>query len=449
VTTAMDAPYAAWIDCTDYVIVSASPELFFELSGDRICCRPMKGTAPRGMTPEADYRNRRMLSESTKDRAENVMIADMVRSDIGRVALPGTVRAEALFDIEKYRTVWQMTSTVTALTICSVTEIFRALFPSASVTGAPKVSSMKIIAALEDSARQIYTGAIGFMAPDRQARFNVAIRTALIEKKTGKGIYGVGGGIVWDSDPDDEFQECLNKARVLGMAVPEKEFRLLETMLWTPEGGFFLLAEHLDRLAGSADYFDFRFVRAQAEEHLTALAESLAPCKHRVRMLLLRTGEIHTEVQPLSADDAPCELRLALAKGPVDTQNPFLYHKTTQRDVYEKALAAAGKCDDVLLWNKSGNITESTIGNVVVRLNGQLFTPPVDCGLLAGTFRGKLLVDGVVRERKIAIAELNDAEAVYLVNSVRGWITCRLPPSLNIRGQGTGTASMPGAGSPS
>lgn len=387
----------------------------------------MKGTAPRGMTTIEDRANRSKLHASVKDRAENVMIADMVRNDLGRVALPGSVHASALYEVEKYRTVWQMTSTVAASTTSSMSELFGALFPSASVTGAPKVSSMKLIAGLEDSPREVYTGAIGYIAPDRKALFNVAIRTAVIDTRTGTGTYGVGGGIVWDSDPDDEYQECLNKARVLGIPQPSADFRLLETMSWTREEGFFLLREHLERLADSAEYFDFAFDRRRIEARLGATTASLAAThKHRIRLLLQRNGEVHAAVKPIASGDEKRAFRLALATSPVDAGDPFLYHKTTQRDVYEKALAAAGECDDVLLWNTDGNITEATIGNVVVRLEGRLFTPPVECGLLAGTFRRKLLRDGVVEQRTIALAELAGAEAIYLVNSVRGWITCEL-----------------------
>jgi para-aminobenzoate synthetase/4-amino-4-deoxychorismate lyase len=286
---------------------------------------------------------------------------------------------------------------------------------------------MKMIAALEDSPRQVYTGAIGYMAPERKALFNVAIRTALIDTKTGTGIYGVGGGIVWDSDPDDEYQECLNKARVLGLPVSPTDFRLVETMSWTRDEGLFLLQEHLDRLADSAEYFDFAFDRAGIEARLAAMAASLAPAhKHRIRLLLHRSGEVHAEAKPIVPGDDRREYRLALAAAPVDARDPFLYHKTTQRDVYEKALSAAGDCDDVLLWNTDGNITESCIGNAVVRLEGRLWTPPVECGLLAGTFRRKLLREGAIQERTIGLEELADAEAIFLVNSVRGWMTCRL-----------------------
>jgi para-aminobenzoate synthetase/4-amino-4-deoxychorismate lyase len=351
----------------------------------------------------------------------------MVRNDMGRIAIPGSVRAPRLYDIEKYRTVWQMTSTVTATTNASVCDIFRALFPSASVTGAPKVSSMRLIAELEESPRQVYTGAIGYLAPRRHARFSVAIRTALIDRESDTGVYGIGGGIVWDSDPADEFQECLNKARVLAMPVSKRDFRLIETMLWTADEGLVLLGEHLDRLQESADYFDFAFDRAAIETRLATVAAKLSSRRrHRVRLLLGRDGEIQTEEHALLPERGSRQFRLALAASPVDTRDPFLYHKTTRREVYERALAATGDCDDVLLWNKDGNITETTIGNVVVRQAGKLWTPPITCGLLAGTFRRKLLRDGEIEERTVSLVELAAAEAIFVINSVRGWIPCDL-----------------------
>lgn len=420
---AADAPYAAWIDCDDCAIVSASPELFFQLNGERILCKPMKGTAPRGMTLPEDRENYHKLAASRKDRAENVMITDMIRNDIGRIALPGTVRADPLFDIEKYRTVWQMTSTVVGRTQGSVTEVFQALFPSASVTGAPKVASMRFIAEMEASARGIYTGAIGYISPERKAVFNVAIRTALLDKESGKAVYGVGGGIVWDSDPEDEYAECINKARVLATPAPDPGFELLETLLWTAEDGFFLLREHLDRLAASAEYFDFRLDRTRVLHCLSAAVRNLPSGRFRLRLLLQRDGQARTEVQPLQSEVRNRNVRLALATEAINPLDPFLYHKTTQRDVYEQMLSAAGDCDDVLLWNPNNEITESTIANVVVRLGGELFTPPVSCGLLAGTFREKLVREDKVRERTIEVAELAGAEALYLVNSVRGWMS--------------------------
>jgi para-aminobenzoate synthetase / 4-amino-4-deoxychorismate lyase len=425
--TAADAPFAAFIDCDEFALVSASPELFFELDGARLTSRPMKGTAARGMTTMEDREQRRKLQASIKDRAENVMIADMVRNDLGRVAVPGSVAAPALYDIEKYRTVWQMTSTITASTGASVCDIFGALFPSASVTGAPKVASMKLIAELENSPREIYTGAIGYLAPGRQAKFSVAIRTARIDKSTCTGIYGVGGGIVWDSDPEDEFEECLNKAKVLASPLPAEGFCLLETMCWTNDEGFVLVSEHLERLEASAEYFDFVCDVPSIRKRLEALATGFPPTnKVRLRLLLQRDGELRVETVPLPARDHAARWRIAPAAYPVETRNPFLYHKTTERSVYDKALASAGECDDVVLWNQRGNITETTVGNLVVRLDGKLWTPPVSCGLLAGTLRRKLLHEGRICERLITLPELAKAEEIFVINSVRGWIPCDL-----------------------
>ena len=421
---AADAPYGAWVDLGARKIVSASPELFFELDGERVTCRPMKGTAPRGLTAEADLVMRRQLEASAKDRAENVMIVDMVRNDLGRVARPDTVRVPVLFETEKYRTVWQLTSTVTGSTDCSVVDLFRALFPSASITGAPKVASMQIIAGLEASPREAYTGAIGYIAPARRARFNVAIRTAVVEE-SGEATYGVGGGIVWDSVAEDEYQECLNKTRVLERPLPAADFCLLETMLWTPAEGYRLLDEHLDRLAASADYFDFGFRRAALARHLDALARTLDAAPRRVRLLLERGGTARTEVTWVGTG-AQRPRRVALAASPIDPGDPFLYHKTTERALYDAARAAAPGCDDVLLWNPDGCVTEATTANLLVQIQGRLYTPPVECGLLDGTLRRKLVRDGVVRERRIRVDELACAEELKLANSVRGIVPCEL-----------------------
>lgn len=421
---ATDAPYAAFIDCSEFAIVSASPELFFELDGEHLTCRPMKGTAPRGTTLQADRENRETLRHSAKDRAENVMIADMMRSDMGRVALPGSVQASSLCDIEKYRTVWQMTSTITAATRASVAEIFDALFPCGSVTGAPKVSSMSIIAELEDSPREIYTGAIGLIAPRQRARFSVAIRTAWIDKTTHAAVYGIGGGIVWDSDADDEYQECLNKAKVLSNASSAREFELLETILWSPDDGFYLLDEHLQRLADSAEYFDFVLERESIERQFALLAKSGTREPRRCRLRLRNDGKFTIEEASLPATGAP--LRIRVAAHPIDAGDPFLFHKTTHREMYEQALSAAADCDDVLLWNGDREITESTIANVVVRLQGRLVTPPLACGLLPGTYRAQLLREGRIAEGRIGLDDLQDAEEIFLVNSVRGWMPCRL-----------------------
>jgi len=424
--TASDAPYAAYIECHDHAIVSASPELFFRLSGEQLICKPMKGTAPRGLTSAEDLALHQELRESQKNRAENVMITDMVRNDLGRIAKPGTVNVPKLFELEKYPTVWQMTSTVTASTDAPASEILKALFPSASVTGAPKVSSMEIIRKLEETPREIYTGAIGFIGPGRQAQFSVAIRTALIDKKTNEAVYGVGGGIVWDSGPDEEYRECLTKAKILSTSNSTQGFELLETLLWVPEGGFFLLDEHLNRMQASAAYFDFAFDRAVIQEALTDLEERLPAQRHRVRLLLQRDGKVRSTETPVTPVHELPEQRIALAREPIDIDTPFIYHKTTRRDAYEQGLQLADDVDDVLLWNEDGFITETSIANVVLSIDGERFTPPVECGLLAGTYREWLLRKGEIKERRIHTSELTPGSELTLINSVRGEYSAKL-----------------------
>jgi para-aminobenzoate synthetase/4-amino-4-deoxychorismate lyase len=415
-----DAPYAAYLEFENYAIVSASPELFFSLDADQLLCRPMKGTAARGMTSVDDRAIQAELQNSPKNRAENVMITDMLRNDTGRIAVPGSVKVTSLFDIEKYPTLWQMTSTVTATTSAPITEIFRALFPCASVTGAPKAASMALIAQLEDSPREVYTGAIGFFGPDRQAQFSVAIRTAWLDKQRREATYGVGGGIVWDSDPEDEYRECLIKARVLTTAAQDRDFQLLETLRWTAEDGYFLLEYHLNRLRDSADYFNFKFDIEAIGRALTRLASGLMGDRYRVRLLLARNGDTNLSETSLATDEHAAPLRIRLAAEPIDVTNPLLYHKTTQRRIYEQALQLVGDCDDVLLWNADGYITETSIANVVVRLDGDLVTPPVVCGLLAGTYRQWLLDRGEIKERKIHLGDLAAVDGLTLTNSVRG-----------------------------
>jgi para-aminobenzoate synthetase / 4-amino-4-deoxychorismate lyase len=424
--TAGDAPYAAFIEFDQFAIVSASPELFFRLDQDSLLCRPMKGTAERGLTLEADYDQRHKLRCSTKDRAENVMVTDMLRSDMGRVATPGTVKVTSLFDIEKYPTVWQMTSSITARTTVSVTKILRALFPCASVTGAPKASSMGIIAELEDSPREIYTGTIGYFSPDRVAQFNVAIRTAWVNHETHQATYGTGGGIVWDSVAESEYRECQAKTKVLAGSAADKDFELLETMRWTADEGFFLLGQHLDRLRDSADYFDFRFERADIETALATLGDCAGPDACRVRLLVQRDGTFQLTREALANTQSEPPPRIRLAAEAIDIMNPFFYHKTTRRSAYTQAKMSVSDCDDVLLWNPDGYVTETTIANVVVRFGNELLTPPTRSGLLAGTFRQQLLRQGIIRERNIHRDDLSTNQPVMLINSVRGWYTGRL-----------------------
>ncbi len=415
---AQDPPYGAFLDTGDWVVCSASPELFFRLDGERIASRPMKGTAPRGRWSADDRRRARNLRRSPKERAENVMIVDMVRNDLGRIACTGSVTVPELFALEAYPTVWQMVSTVAARTRAPLADILAALFPPASITGAPKARTMQIIAGLETTPRRIYTGAVGFIAPGRTAQFNVAIRTALIHRPTGTAEYGVGGGLVWDSRAAAELEETRVKARVL-RGRPRPEFELLETLRWTPAAGGYLLDLHLRRLAGSAAYFGFALDPAAVRAAMRCATAGLPPAPHRIRLLVARSGAVRIEAAPLLRTPHTV-LRLALAPEPVDPADPFLYHKTTRRDVYEAALRACPGAPDALLHNPRGELTETTIANLVVKLRSALYTPPLACGLLPGTLRQHLLRCGRVRERVVRIEELAACETIWRVNSVRG-----------------------------
>jgi para-aminobenzoate synthetase/4-amino-4-deoxychorismate lyase len=413
---AQDAPYAALLDTGRYAILSVSPELFFRMQGARLMCKPMKGTRPRGVTAEDDALAAERLRESQKDRAENVMIVDMVRNDMGRVADPGSVVVQDLYAVETYPTVLQMTSTVCGQTSAGLTEVFRALFPCASVTGAPKRRTMEIIAELEDSPRGIYTGAIGFAGPDGAAQFSVAIRTALVDRETAMAEYGVGSGIVWDSTPEAEYRECLQKARVLFERRPV--FSLLETLRWTPARGYIERDAHIGRLMQSARYFGIPAVETEIAASLDRAAACFPPGQQRVRLLVDARGAARVESRPMEHRDR--RATVCLCPFSVDTGDPFLYHKTTNRAVYERARSACPGFDDVLLWNAAGELTESTVANVCVKRGGGWVTPPVNCGLLAGTLRGRLVGRGRLRESVLRAADLVDGETILLINSLRG-----------------------------
>jgi para-aminobenzoate synthetase/4-amino-4-deoxychorismate lyase len=410
--------HAGYIDTGNYVICSASPELFFQLDRKTIICRPMKGTTPRGRTTAEDQQQSEWLQQSLKNRAENVMIVDMIRNDLGRIAEIGSVSVPALFELERYPTLWQMTSTVRAQTDASLAEIFAALFPCASITGAPKVSTMKIIAELEDTPRKIYTGTIGYAAPQRKAKFNVAIRTALIDRARQRAEYGVGGGIIWDSNSRDEYAEAILKAQVLTQQHPE--FSLLETILWTPGEGFFLRQRHVARMLDSADYFDIPITKENLEEYLQQISSRFHRPR-RVRVFLDQAGSLTSENSVFQPLKSTLPLNVCLAKEPIDSNNVFLFHKTTRREVYESARRGLEGFEDVLLYNEQHELTEFTLGNLMVELNGQLFTPAIPCGLLPGTFRAHVLETGQALERTIHLDELAHCTKIFRVNSLRRW----------------------------
>ena len=407
------SPYAMLLESDDFSICSASPELFFSKRGKTIEMQPMKGTRERGRFREEDQKNKEDLKASEKDRAENLMILDMVRNDLGKICLPGSLNTPKLFELHSFPTVWQQTSSVVGETVCSLAEIFSSVFPCASVTGAPKVRAMEIIAELEQHPRGVYTGAMGYLKPGGETLFNVSIRTMYIDKVKKSATYGIGSGIVWDSDPEAELAESLAKAKILNF--PSLPFELFETMKYTPREGIYLIEEHFDRIKSSATRFNYRFDENQARALLSEI-ESDKPLK--IRLIVNKEGDPKLEILPLSASRK--EVKLKLAKYPVDSRNIFLFHKTTNREVYDKAKKEVYDCDDVLLFNESGQITETSIANIFLEKQGSLYTPPVECGLLPGTLRASMLKKKEVNEKILSLGDFLIADRIFVGNSVRG-----------------------------
>lgn len=439
-------PYGCFLKHGSRCVLSFSPELFFRAEPGAITTRPMKGTCVRGRTLAEDRSQAEFLRCDEKNRSENVMIVDLLRNDLARLVESlgdGRVRVASLFDVERYQTVLQMTSTVVAeyarSNAVTPTELIRALFPCGSVTGAPKIRTMEIIDELETEPRGVYTGAIGYFAPEGRSVFNVPIRTVVLDGEQGE--MGIGSGIVADSTPADEWRECLLKARFLTHPLPT--FELLETMLYRPHDGYFLLAGHLDRLARSAEYFAFYCDRQQILQALQELAEHEAwdECR-RVRLTLSRHGDLQISTSACAApqflgwpDDRAGgiagEVAIGLTEQAVDSSSPWLFHKTTHRPAYREGLlqAEAAGLFDVLWHNERREITEGCISNIFALLDGCYVTPPLQCGLLAGVMREWLLASAgplPVRERIIYREDLLRARRLYLCNAVRGVLPARL-----------------------
>ncbi|MBN8236208.1 aminodeoxychorismate synthase component I [Halobacillus kuroshimensis] len=409
--------YGAYINIGGQSLLSASPELFFRMDNDTITAKPMKGTAARGRFHREDEEQYRHLQVSEKEKSENLMIVDLLRNDLGRLAVPGSVRVPALFEIETYPTVHQMTSTVTGELPASFTmyQVFEALFPCGSITGAPKVRTMEYIQKLEDSPRDVYCGAIGFITPRREAVFNVPIRTIMINHDSGRAVYGTGGGVTWDSTSEGEYQEVFTKARLLTENRPD--FHLLETMK-LEEGHLHLMDYHLERLERSARYFRFSLNKSRLKTRLLDEAAQRPEGLYKVRLLTGEKGREEVQVTPM---DPPASLvQTALADTPVSDQNPFLFHKTTHREVYERH-KTPGKAA-VLLWNERGELTEFTIANLVVKYQGEYLTPPVTSGLLGGTYRQYLLDESRIKEQILYKDQLGEFDEIWMVNALRGWV---------------------------
>ena len=414
--------YSALINHGGNVIVSLSPELFFRIdAGKQITVKPMKGTAPLD-TPGA------WLQNDPKNTSENVMIVDLLRSDLGRICEPGSVKVKKLFDVEKYKTLLQMTSTVTGRLRpqMNIVDIIKSLFPCGSVTGAPKIQSMKIIRHLEDTPRNIYTGAIGYFAPDGQAVFNVAIRTIDMQPRPDQSYdacLGVGGGIVYDSRPEEEFAECRLKAQFLINTAPD--FALIATMLFT-KGSIQYLSLHLKRLKASARYFKIPCCLTKLKDELKKYTLTLTGSL-RLRLLLDANGDFTIHHQPLPDFSGRTPL-LAVSRHRTNSSDPFLYHKTTRRNLYDdefKQYTGFGYFD-VLFLNERDEITEGAISNIFVRIRGRFYTPPLSCGLLPGIKRQIMIKKLNAREKILYLKDLTRADRIILTNAVRGATTVEM-----------------------
>lgn len=427
-------PYGAYLNLGDRQILSCSPELFFRRDGAQVVTRPMKGTIRRGRTLDEDRALQKTLAADPKNRAENLMIVDLLRNDLSVCCEPGSVKVPELYTTEPYDTVTQMTSTVEGQLRegQGLADVIQALFPCGSVTGAPKRRAMRLIRNLERDPRGVYCGAIGMAGPDT-AIFNVAIRTAVIEG--GRGTMGVGSGIVWDSDPHSEYEECNLKTHFLTPSATSRQTEqddgpplLIESMRF--DGVRLpLLDRHLDRLARSAAYFDYPFEERHLRRHVdAAVADYDMETVLKVRATLDQWGRVEVEATPIEERQED-PWRLIVADQRIDTDDPFFYHKTTHRGVYDRALATARKkgADEAILLNQDENVTEGTYSNVFVREGDKLWTPPVDCGLLPGVYREHVIdTQDHVEERVLGLDDLQKADAIYCCNAVRGWCEAEL-----------------------
>ena len=415
--------YGAYLSTPEKTVLSFSPELFFERRGDVVVTRPMKGTAPRGVTPAEDEALRVALLASDKERAENIMIVDLLRNDLARLAAPGKVRVDSLCDAEAYPTLWQMVSTVSAdLPEASLLDLFRALFPCGSITGAPKIRAMQLINELEAAPRGLYTGAVGWLAPGGDCRFNVAIRTldVLPDRRV---RLGVGSGIVIDAVAEREYAECLLKSNFLTGFDPG--FELIET-LRLEAGEYPLLALHLQRLQRSARALGFACALPAIAADLAGHA-SLRSCGlHRVRLTLAHDGRYHLGLAPMA--DAGGPWSVVLADELLDADDYLLRHKTSARSRYQRALAALAETPEVfdaIFLNTRGEVCEGARSNVFVERDGVLLTPPLACGLLPGVMRRYLLDSGRAVESVLTVDDLLGAP-IFLANALRGLIPVSL-----------------------
>lgn len=412
-----NAHYNAFIQHDDVSIISISPELFFKKDGDRLTTRPMKGTTNRGLTTETDLKQAQWLAQDQKNRSENMMIVDLLRNDMNRISKIGSEDVKSLCQVEQYSTVWQMTSTIETqlLTNRSLCDVFQALFPCGSITGAPKIATMEIIKKVEKQPRGVYCGAIGILVPQGPSIFNVAIRTLQLEET--KAIYGVGGGITWDSNWESEYEETKQKAAVLYRQNPK--FDLISTGR-IHQGKLLFLEEHIKRLQESSRYFDYPFNAEKAHNQATALCQSLdLDTDYRLKMSLAKDGELkfeHSQLTNLSDDF--CQARLVEQRHPLDS--PYTFFKTS----YRPHLSI--EPNEQIYYNNEGQLLETSIGNIVLKIEDQLYTPPVYLGLLNGIYRQSLIAENKLKEKILTVKDLKQAQSIYGCNAVRGLYELKL-----------------------
>jgi para-aminobenzoate synthetase/4-amino-4-deoxychorismate lyase len=412
---ASHAGYGAIVATGARTFLSLSPELFFALEDDRLTCRPMKGTAPRGATPEENRALAAALAGDAKQRAENLMIVDLMRNDLSRIAVPGSVAVPTLFAVETYPTVLQMTSTVTATLDPGrdAIDVIAALFPCGSITGAPKSRAMEVIAEVEAAPRGLYTGSIGRIDADGDAMFNVAIRTLAITD--GTASLGLGSGIVADSTAGEEWAECAAKGAFV--TAGQRRFDLIETMAFDPEAGIPRLERHLARMKASADALGFTFDRHDARNELQAATFRLRTAR-RIRLVLATSGAVAIEVSPLPAAPAGA-VPVAVVPLPVAARDFRLRHKTSDRAFYDTARTASGAFEAIFV-DPHGYLTEGSFTSLFVAREGTLVTPPLSRGLLPGVLRAELIDAGRAVEGELTPADL--AGEFFIGNALRGLI---------------------------
>ena len=406
-----EAGYNAYVEHDEMAVISMSPELFFEQNDRELTTRPMKGTTQRGVTDQEDLEQAGWLEQDPKNRSENMMIVDLLRNDMNRISEVGSEHVERLCQVEQYSTVWQMTSTIKSQLREDVdlVAIFRSLFPCGSITGAPKIATMEIIKDLEPQPRGVYCGTIGLLLPNGRRIFNVAIRT--IQLHQGKAIYGVGGGITWDSTWESEYREVHQKAAVLYRK--QARFQLITTGKISQKQLLFE-DQHLERLTKASRYFAFPFDPEDLRQKIEMECQACDSHQdYRLRIFLSKSGEMELSRQILAPlSPSFCKAKLCLQEA--DLNQSFIYFKTTHRP--HLSLGEQEK----IYHNKSGELLETSIGNLVLKINGKLYTPPTSLGILQGIYRQHLLERGQVEEKVLTLADLNQAETIYGCNAVRG-----------------------------